>query len=127
MKIDIIIEKIDNELQSSFWYQYDGDIAIISDKDKKIIITTCGEIRVKLSNENFYRKNQQAVHQALLLNLIDNDLNNIEFDECNWFDFLYCIDNENFIGIDGDECFFYDDSIEMAIRTINNKEFWKQF
>ncbi|MEA3450464.1 MAG: hypothetical protein U9Q83_01015 [Bacteroidota bacterium] len=114
-------------MQNPFWYQKEGDIAILKENNKEIIISTCGAIRVKLKGEDFFRKNQQAVCQALMLNLTDDDLIKLEFGENNWFDFVYKIGDKEYVEIDGDECFNYDEALELAKETMKDVFFWKQF
>ena len=71
-----------------------------------------------MPNEYFYRKNQNAVHEALLLNLNDSDLENLKFDESNWFDFVYKKSNSEFWEeVDCDECFNYDEAIANILLT----------
>lgn len=128
MTKEIYIQKLDTKRQNSFWYKGVGEIAKFSKDDKEIIISICGTIRVKFSNEDFYRKNQQAVDVALSRNFFDKDLENLNFDTCNWFDFGYKNGKmKNFEEIDGDEEFNYSKAIELANEYIEDNEFWKQF
>lgn len=126
MKRQIIINKLAENMQNSFWYQDEGDIAIFKKNKKEIIISTCGRIRVKLLGEDFYRKNQQAIHKALLLGITDELLNKSNFGENNWFDFIYKKEDGKYIEIDGDECFNYDEALKSAKTTMKDKEFWRQ-
>lgn len=128
MKREIFIKKIDTKRQNSFWYNDFADIAKFTKNDREIIITVSGNIRVQLTNEEFYRKNQQAVDVAINLNLSDKDLKKIMFDECNWFDFLYKNSKLNkWEEIDGDERFTYNSALKAAKDYIEDNEFWKQF
>ena len=128
MTKEIYIQKFDTKRQNSFWYKGNGQIAKFSKEDREIIISSCGLIRVKFPNEDFYRKNEQAVDIALSLNLFDNDLKKLEFDECNWFNFVYKTSNmANYIEIDSNEEFNYSKAIKSAKEALDNDEFWKQF
>lgn len=128
MKKEIYIQKLDDKRQNSFWYKGFGEIAKFSKDDKEVIISSCGLIRIKFPNEDFFTKNRQAVDVALIQNLYDEDLENLEFEDCNWFDYVYKTSNmSNYIEIDGDEEFNYSKAIKSAKETLNDDEFWKQF
>lgn len=124
--MEIIFDKLDDKMQSSFWYQGERDIAIFSKYNNKLILSACGEIRVKLKGKDFYRKNQNAVVEALKLGFTDDNLGKSEFDESNWFDFVYKKGNNSYIEIDGDECFSFDEAMKAGHEIINDTEFWKQ-
>ncbi|HRO76201.1 MAG TPA: hypothetical protein PLP27_08655 [Crocinitomicaceae bacterium] len=128
MKKEIYIQKLDTKRQNSFWYKGFGEIAKFSKDDREVIISSCGLIRIKFPNEDFYRNNIQAVDVALSHNLYDEDLENLEFEDCNWFDYVYKTSNmSNYIEIDGDEEFKYSKAIKSAKEALNDDEFWKQF
>ena len=128
MKKDIYSKKIDTKRQNAFWYKGVGEIAKFTKDDREVIISSCGLIRVKFPNEDFYRKNIQAVDIALSHSLYDKDLEKLEFEDCNWFDFVYKTSNmNNFIEIDGDEEFNYSKAIKSAKEILKDDEFWKQF
>lgn len=127
MKIEIHIQKINPNRENSFWYKDLGNIAKLSKGNREIIISTCGLIRVQFLNEDFYRKNQQAVDVALNLNLFDEDLEKLNFSESNWFDFVYKKTNsEEYEEIESDERFTYSEAIESAKSYLEDDEFWKQ-
>lgn len=79
MTKEIYTQKLDIKRQNSFWYKGVGEIAKFSKDDREIIISSCGEIRTKFLNEDFYRKNEQAVDLALSNNLFDKDLKKLKF------------------------------------------------
>jgi len=122
--VKIIFDKISNEMQHSFWYQGVGNIAIFTKGQNKLILIACGEIRVKLKNENFYRKNQNAIIRALKYGFSDKDLKELEFEDNNWFDFIYKKGDNSFMDISGDECFLYEEAIEKGKEIINDIQFW---
>ena len=127
MEKQILIDKIHEKREDSFWYKGLGDIAKLSKGDREIIILNCGLIKVQFLNEDFYRKNQQAVDVALNLNLFDEDLESLNFSESNWFDFAYKkINSEEYEEIEGDERFTYSEAIESAKSYLEDDEFWKQ-
>jgi hypothetical protein len=127
--MDFLDKKIlKNPIQISFWYIDVGEIAKFSKEDREVIISSCGLIIVKFPNEDFYRKNGQAVDVALSRNLFDKDLKKLEFDDCNWFDFLYRNSKmENWEDVEGDEQFSYSSALKAAKEYINDDEFWEQF
>ncbi len=128
MTKEIYVQKIDAKRLNSFWYKGVGEIAKFSKDDREVILSSCGLIRVKFPNEDFYRKNMQAVDVALSQNLYDKDLEKLEFYDCNWFDFVYKTSNmENYEEIDSDEVFDYSIAIKSAKEVLNDDEFWKQF
>lgn len=128
MTKEIYIQKLDTKRQNSFWYKGFGEIAKFSKEDREVIVSNCGLIRVKFPDEDFYRKNAQAVDVAFTHNLYDKDLENLEFEDCNWFDFVYKTSNkDNYIEIEGDEEFNYSKAIKSAKETLVDDEFWKQF
>lgn len=128
MKKEIYIQKLDAQRQNSFWYKEFGEIAKFSKEDREVIISSCGLISVKFPNEDFFRKNGQAVDVALRHNLFDKDLKKLEFDNCNWFDFVYKNSKmETYEEFDGDEEFTYSKAIKSAKEFLDDDEFWKQF
>lgn len=128
MKQEIYIKKIEPKRQNSFWYKGAGEIAKLSQNDREIIISCYGLIRVKFPNEDFYRKNEQAVDTALSYNLFDKDLKTLEIGECNWFDFVYKDSKMKiYQEIDGDEEFTYSKALKSANKYLIDDEFWEQF
>lgn len=128
MKKEIYIPKINSNRQNSFWYKGVGEIAKFSKEDREVIISSCGLIRVKFPKEDFYRKNEQAVDVAFSQNLFDTDLKKLEFEECNWFDFVYKNSKMAYYEeIDGDEEFNYSKAIKSAKEILDADDFWKQF
>jgi hypothetical protein len=112
--------------QNSFWYKNAGDIAKFTKGDREIIVSPCGDTRVKLSKNDCCRKNEQDVDVAFELNLTDKDLNKLDFSACNWFDFVYK-NSQNLEESDGNEEFTYTKALKLAEKYLNDNEFWKQF
>ena len=78
MKINIFQPKLKNRLDS-FWYE--GLIA----ESKNFYLYAAGEIRVHFPNEDFDRKNYNAVQEALDKNYSDKDLFKLEWINNNCF------------------------------------------
>jgi hypothetical protein len=119
-----IINKIDGQ-NNAFWYYGDGDLAVITHKQRKIIIFVSGDIRVKFPNENLILKNAQAVDYAIQNHFSDSDLLSATFYySCNFdFEFINTESNESFNFIE-DADFYYDEAIKYAQKAILDDNVW---
>ncbi len=124
----VFVQKINTKRQNSFWYFGLGEIAKFTKDDREIIISVCGNIRVQIEPFESFLKNQQALDKALELNLFDKDLKKSNFDDCNWFDFVYKNAEINiWEEVDGDERFTYSSALKAAREYLEDDEFWGQF
>ena len=104
------------------------EIAKFVKNDREIIISVCGDIRVQIEQSEGFLKNEQAVDKALELNLFDKEIDKLNFDESNWFDFLYRNSNtEHWEDVEGDERFTYSDALKAAKGYLDDDEFWGYF
>jgi len=128
MEIEIYVDEIDKRRQNSFWYYGIGEIAKFVKNDRTILMSTCGSIRVKFLNEGFYKKNDQSVYTAMEMELFDDDLDSLDFNECNWFDYLYKNSkNVDYVDIEGDERFTYNEAFAAAIGYLDDDKLWDNF
>lgn len=126
MTTNIIIPKISNNHNDSFWYG-NKVICYVEHKNRKIIISSCGDIRMSFNDEDVtIYKNEQAIDNALYRKLCDADLQKHIFFYSNYFDFIYQLNNDSnrIVDIEADECFTYDDAIQYAQQTILDDEYW---
>lgn len=77
-----IYQKPFEDCQDSFFYE--GLIA----ENGKFRLLAVGDIRVAFPDEDFYRKDSQALDEALDRNYTDKDLINLEFENNNWFEIV---------------------------------------
>lgn len=125
MKTELIVSKLSEQQQNAFWYFGEGEIARICEGDREIIIYMEGEIRVYFSEELGTQKNEQAVEVALDEGYTDADLEKLEFEDCNWFDFEYSIKGKEPFDILEDACFSYDEALKFAQEALKDDEFWE--
>ena len=135
MKIKILQAKLKNK-NGSFWY--DGDIAEMKYKNKIVIVSAAGDIRI-------HNKTGELVHDGKTRNSgfpefknlepkTDKDLSKLEkleyrWENNNWFEVFYGYEGENLDCILGNVVFTYDEAIEMGKSILSskfNKHLWKR-
>lgn len=136
MRTKLLIEPINPERQSSFWYNEECVVARFSKDDRYIKVEVVGEIIVNFPDEEgengyLYLKNAQASNYACDKNYTDIDIDNFVKEELieysNWFLFI-CKKGKNGRWIEIEECVY--STIEefkiAAIDLLNDNDFWEQ-
>lgn len=127
--------KGDAEHQDSFWY--DGEIAELEYKGRKIRVLACGEIRIhKKDGELVYDcKERNSGFEGFSLEK-DEDLKRIGcnydddyyWENNNWFDFLFKREEwEMWEDMLGDVAGEYDEAIEWAIAWLKDDQWWSEY
>lgn len=131
LKVKVIWKKMKNK-EDSFWYE--GDIALLSYKDREVLVVAAGDIRIhdktgelvwdcKPRNGGFpefknYRPNtDRQLHRLEKLGYY--------FDMNNWFEWLWRVKGDtNWDCILGDVAYEYDDAMSCAKWFIKCDEWW---
>jgi hypothetical protein len=124
-KIDFWIEKYDSQRQESMFYQ--GDIVNCTVNGKTFNARAVGEIRVKLDEVNgtgleddfIWYKNDNATEEFWRRNYTDKDLQNLEFENNNWFTIDIC-ENDEWEENDQIEHTF-DECVEELVEFLNKE------
>jgi len=115
--MEIIVEKLGEDKNDSFWYYNDVIAKVVKSDGKTLYAESHGEIRVLFEEDDTWYKNQQAVDKAVDLDLTDENLDKLNehdgWGNNNWFTIIEVDKDGNCCGDDLGICHTYDEAIEM--------------
>ncbi len=123
MKTNILVKKIGNNKQNSFWYCGQDIIAEVVYLSRKIIVIIDGT--TKICEGGKLITNNKALRKAIEMDLCDNTLERLTIKCSNYFDFIY----QNTLTdksekLSNDECYTYQDALTYAKKVIKNDKLW---
>jgi len=132
IKVEIYCPKSKGH-QDSFWY--DGDIALLSYKNRRVLVVAAGDIRIQKKGGELVHDGWKERGDGIKLET-DKDLEKIGnsyddkyyWENNNWFEFFWRQeDDNNWNDIMGDVVFEYDTALERAKTILKDNRFWKDY
>jgi len=119
----IWVEKISENKKDSIWYANRGDIAYFQDGDREIVVVATGDVDVSIGDCDITAHNIEDLGACGVHN--DRDLDKLEWSHNNWFEFML-YKNDEYVPVDLDVAFDYDEAINTAERLLKQERLWRK-